>query len=73
MPADLDIDRKLPLAGTMPQYTQHVVVSTGKADWASRIEEDDTTDAPWSLVIRGLKAALGRGGKFADVCPRINP
>ncbi|KAF8248811.1 hypothetical protein K440DRAFT_599716 [Wilcoxina mikolae CBS 423.85] len=39
-PTNLDIDRTTPLLGTMPRYHKHVVVSTGKHDWYSRIEFD---------------------------------
>jgi len=73
-PPDLDIDRKLPLNGSMAPYAQHVVVYTGKDDWASRIEDDDTPDSPWGFLIRQLKTYLGRGGQYADVCsaPNLN-
>ncbi|KAF8539078.1 Sucrase/ferredoxin-like-domain-containing protein [Trichophaea hybrida] len=39
-PTNLDIDRTTPLLGTMPRFQKHVVISTGKRDWASRIELD---------------------------------
>jgi prenyl protein peptidase len=66
-PASLDIDRKRDLNGSMAPYKQHVVVSTGKSDWTSRIE-DGGLETPWGDLVRKLKAMLGRGGKYSDVC-----
>lgn len=65
-PAGLDIDRKRDLNGSMAPYKQHVVISTGKSDWTSRIENDGQ-GTPWGDLARKLKAMLGRGGKYSDV------
>ncbi|PWW80486.1 hypothetical protein C7212DRAFT_362257 [Tuber magnatum] len=40
LPEDLDIDRVTPLKGTMANYYRHLLVCTGRSDWASRIEMD---------------------------------
>jgi hypothetical protein len=50
----------------MAPCAQHVVISTGKSDWTSRIE-DDGQETPWGDFGRQLKAMLGRGGKYSDV------
>lgn len=63
-PADLDIDREASLSGTVPAYTQHVLISTGREDWASRITDDD--DAHASLT-GALKRELGVGERYHDV------
>ena len=65
-PAGLDIERKRDLNGSMAPYAQHVVISTGKSDWTSRIE-DDGQGTSWGDLGRQLKAMLGRGGKYSDV------
>ncbi|KAI9827987.1 MAG: hypothetical protein M1819_006830 [Sarea resinae] len=58
---EMDLDRKSPLNGTMAAYAQQMLISTGKDDWTSRIEDED--DAGF---IKGLKGLLGRGGQFSD-------
>lgn len=45
----------------MAVYAEQVLVSTGRDDWKSRIEEEDEAD-----FVRELKGLLGRGGKFCD-------
>lgn len=67
-PSDLDIDRTTPLNGTAPAYSQHLLLSTGHADWPSRIE-DDTTDA----AVSGFRTLLGRTGKYFDVSFSSSP
>ncbi|PSN70680.1 hypothetical protein BS50DRAFT_673458 [Corynespora cassiicola Philippines] len=62
-PEGLDIDRKTPLMNTMAAYTEQVLVSTGKPDWTSRIE-DEESDA--GAFVRGLKGVIGKGGKAFD-------
>lgn len=71
MPEGLDIDREHDLNGSMATYTRHVVVLTGRNDWAKRVEEDGENTA-WGDVIRKLKAMTTRGGEFADVSLRIS-
>lgn len=63
MPSNLEIDRELPLNGTTPAYAEQVLISTGRADWKSKIEEEDD-----SVFLKQLKKYLGRGGKYSDVC-----
>lgn len=48
----------------MPAYTQHVLISTGREDWASRITDDDDAHA---VLTRALKRELGFGGRYHDV------
>lgn len=64
-PPDLDIDRKTPLLHTMAPYTEQVLICSGKDDWSSRIEDEES---PSGDFIRGLKREIGRGGKSFDVC-----
>ena len=61
-PQGLDIDQKLPLNNTIPTYTEQVIISTGKGDWPSRIEDD-----PNSALARELRGLLGKGGRYSDV------
>lgn len=65
-PAGLDIEREKDLNGSMAPYAQQVVISTGKSDWTSRIE-DDSHGTAWGDFGWNLKALLGRGGKYSDV------
>lgn len=64
MPANLEIDRELPLNGTMAAYAEQVLISTGRNDWKSKIEEEED-----SVFLRQLRKYLGRGGKYSDVSP----
>jgi hypothetical protein len=66
MPEGLDIDRKQQLNGSMSPYTQHLIVSTGRSDWTSRIEDEKDT-AAWGKFTADVKASFGRGGEFHDV------
>lgn len=50
----------------MAGYSQQVLISTGRSDWRSRIEEDGV-DEEWGILGRGLKGLIGRGGKYSDV------
>ena len=61
-PPGLDIEREQPLDGTMAAYAEQVLISTGKSDWPSKIE--DETDA---VFLQQMKKFLGRGGKYSDV------
>jgi hypothetical protein len=67
MPPGLDIDRSQNLNGTMAPYAQHLIVSTGKSDWTSKIEDEKDT-AVWGEFTADIKSILGRGGEFHDVC-----
>ncbi|MCJ1390753.1 hypothetical protein MMC18_003614 [Xylographa bjoerkii] len=58
-PTGLDIDHKLPLAGTKPPYAQHIVICTGREDWPSRIEDDEGLN-----LAKELKTLLGPKGQF---------
>lgn len=51
----------------MPPYAQHVVIRTGKNDWSSKIEDEPDMVGGVNFA-RELKALVGRGGKFHDVC-----
>lgn len=66
LPCNLCIDRTTPLANTIPLHAQHLVLSTGCADWPSRIENGDSNP---SEMARGLKELLGRRGEYFDVKP----
>jgi hypothetical protein len=40
MPEALDIEREKSMIGTVPYYSEHLVVATGHSSWPSRIEEE---------------------------------
>jgi hypothetical protein len=61
-PEGLDIDRETKLNGTMPAYAEQVIISTGRTDWRSRIQEDDD-----SAFVNQLAKFTGPKGKFSDV------
>lgn len=63
MPLGSSIDQKANLNGLIAAYAQQVLICTGKTDWASRIEEDNSGDN----LAADLKELLGRGGMFSDV------
>jgi hypothetical protein len=63
MPLGLEINRKDPLNGLIPNYNQHVLVCTGKDDWPSRIEDDNSGDN----LVADLGELVGRGGVYSDV------
>ncbi|MCJ1286520.1 hypothetical protein MMC26_005866 [Xylographa opegraphella] len=60
-PTGLDINHKLPIAGTKPPYAQHIVICTGRDDWSSRIEDEEGPN-----LAKELKALLGPKGQFHD-------
>ncbi|GKT40736.1 altered inheritance of mitochondria protein 32 [Colletotrichum spaethianum] len=62
MPDGLEIDRKGPLNGVVSAYAEQVLVCTGKDDWASRIEEENSGDN----LAADLKELFGRGGTYSD-------
>lgn len=63
MPDGLEIDHLNPLKGVMAGYAEHVVVCTGKDDWLSKIEDENSGDN----LAADLKELFGRGGKYTDV------
>lgn len=64
MPSGLDIEREQSLNGSMAAYAEQILISTGKSDWKSRIEEEEGVHGD---LVRGLKGLLGPRGKFSDV------
>lgn len=62
MPPGLEIEREQSLNGSMATYAEQVLISTGKPDWTSKIE--DESDA---VFLRQMKKFMGRDGKFSDV------
>ncbi|EHK41828.1 hypothetical protein TRIATDRAFT_250955 [Trichoderma atroviride IMI 206040] len=62
MPDGLEIDHQNPLKGVMAGYSEHVVVCTGKDDWLSKIEDENSGDN----LAADLKELFGRGGKYTD-------
>ncbi|KAK4217062.1 Sucraseferredoxin-like protein [Rhypophila decipiens] len=62
LPDDFPIDHKTNINGLISNYAQHVLVCTGKDDWPSRIEEDNSGDN----LAADLKELVGRGGPFSD-------
>lgn len=66
MHVGLEIEREQSLNGSMASYAEQVLVSTGRNDWKSRIEEEDD-----GILVKQLKGLLGRGGKYSDVRARI--
>ncbi|KAK6438952.1 Altered inheritance of mitochondria protein 32 [Oleoguttula sp. CCFEE 5521] len=45
----------------MPTYAEQILISTGRDDWSSKIE-----DEPEGAVVREIKKLMGRGGKMSD-------
>jgi len=66
MPPDLDIETSKNLDGTMAAYSEQIIISTGQADWKSRIEDEKDT-APWGTVVSEMKTMLGLNGRYHDV------
>jgi len=63
MPDGLEIDHSKSLNGTMAAYAEQVLVCTGKDDWPSRIEEENSGDN----LAADIKELIGRGGVYSDV------
>ena len=61
-PPDLDIERETNLNGSMASYGEQILLCTGKADWKSKIEDEEDAG-----LLRQLKKFLVRGGKYVDV------
>jgi hypothetical protein len=64
MPDGLEIDHSKNLNGTMAAFSEQVLICTGKDDWLSRIEEENSGDN----LAADIKELLGRGGVYSDVC-----
>jgi hypothetical protein len=64
LPEGLEIDHSKPLNGTMAAYAEQVLICTGKPDWPSRIEEENSGDN----LAADIKELMGRGGMYSDVC-----
>ncbi|KAI1736687.1 Sucrase/ferredoxin-like-domain-containing protein [Xylaria scruposa] len=62
MPQGLPIDYKANLNGLMASYAEQVLICTGRNDWPSRIEEDNSGDN----LAADLKELIGRGGTYSD-------
>lgn len=69
MPEGLEIDRTAPLNGLISNYREHVLVCTGRSNWLSRIEEDNSGDN----LAADLRELFGRGGIYSDVRRRPGP
>lgn len=63
MPEGLPIDHKGNLNGLISSYAEQVLLCTGKNDWPSRIEDDNSGDN----LAADLKELFGRGGVYSDV------
>lgn len=63
MPDGLPIDHKGKLNGLISSYAEQVLICTGKDDWPSRIEDDNSGDN----LAADLKELFGRGGVYSDV------
>ncbi|KAJ4406513.1 hypothetical protein N0V82_010095 [Gnomoniopsis sp. IMI 355080] len=62
MPEGLPIDHKAKLDGLITSYAEQVLICTGKDDWPSRIEDDNSGDN----LAADLKELFGRGGVYSD-------
>ncbi|KAF7957425.1 hypothetical protein EAE96_003010 [Botrytis aclada] len=62
MPKGFEIDHSKPLNGTMAAYAEQVLICTGKPDWPSRIEEENSGDN----LAADIKELMGRGGMYSD-------
>ncbi|KIX99341.1 uncharacterized protein Z520_04917 [Fonsecaea multimorphosa CBS 102226] len=50
----------------MSPYAQHLLISTGRSDWTSRIEDEHNNGTAWGKVVGDVKTLLGRHGQFHD-------
>lgn len=66
LPEGFEIDHKIAIRGLISNYAQQVLVCTGKNDWPSRIEDDNSGDN----LAADLRELVGRGGVFSDVSSR---
>lgn len=67
MPEGFEIDHSKSLNGTMVAYSEQVLICTGKSDWPSRIEEENSGDN----LAADIKELIGRGGMYSDVSPSL--
>ena len=63
MPDGFHIDHSKGLNGTMAAYAEQVLICTGKEDWTSKIEEENSGDN----LAADIKELVGRGGIYSDV------
>ncbi|KAK3719623.1 Altered inheritance of mitochondria protein 32 [Vermiconidia calcicola] len=61
MPGGLDIEREQNINGSMAAYAEQVLISTGRKDWKSKIEDEDE-----GMLVKQLKGFLGPKGKYSD-------
>ncbi|KAF1353091.1 Sucrase/ferredoxin-like-domain-containing protein [Delphinella strobiligena] len=61
MPEGLDIEREQALNGSIAAYAEQVLISTGKADWTSKIEDEND-----AVFLRQMKKFMTRNGKYSD-------
>lgn len=69
MPEGLPIDHKAKLDGLISNYAEQVLICTGKDDWPSRIEDENSGDN----LAADLKELFGRGGVYSDVSEECSP
>ncbi|KAI0190119.1 Sucraseferredoxin-like protein [Astrocystis sublimbata] len=62
MPEGLQLDYEGKLNGLISTYAEQVLICTGRNDWSSRIEEDNSGDN----LAADLKELIGRGGIYSD-------
>ncbi|TKA61883.1 hypothetical protein B0A55_11843 [Friedmanniomyces simplex] len=62
-PPGLDIEREQNINGSMPTYAEQILISTGRSDWPSKIDEDESEDG---ALVRQLRKYLLRDGKYSD-------
>ena len=62
MPSGLDIERGQNINGSMAAYAEQLLISTGRNDWTSKIEDEDE-----AVLVKQLRSFLMRGGKYSDV------
>lgn len=65
MPSNLNIDQTRPLSNTVPTYTVHLVLLTGKTDWPAHIEDDEGVAQALIEAIHERKGSLHRAPEAA--------
>ena len=63
MPAGLEIEQDANINGSMAPYAEQVLISTGRSNWISRVEDDNED----GVLLRQMKALLGLKGKYRNV------